>query len=171
MNGVAQMKWDLSGKATFSVGRDVACDIVVPHTSIARVHCAIQFKHSGSELDCDDILSTIGETYLYDVGAKNGTMVSSQPVASNIFLPVRIEKSIIHLGSCDWDFRIHQRSASDEPFESGVAILQRSVPGVISPIFSFSLFVVHRTERCTVSFFCFIPIILTQWRNGPPDFS
>src|SRR5262245_46676079 len=62
---VAGQRWVLS-KATATIGRDPACDIVIPDRQVSRQHARLRQVDGGFELE--------------DMGSKNGTHVNGAPV-------------------------------------------------------------------------------------------
>lgn len=90
----------LDGSKSISITRDITligrkrglCDVVVDHSSISKVHCALA--------------RTDGLLFLRDLGSTNGTRVNGQRVARGALLPgdelaIANVKFKVHLGPGD----------------------------------------------------------------------
>lgn len=90
----------LDGSKTISVSRDITlvgrkrglCDVVIDHSSISKVHCALA--------------RTDGLLFLRDLGSTNGTRVNGQRVTRGALLPgdelaIANVKFRVHMGPGD----------------------------------------------------------------------
>ena len=75
-----------TGKTSVVVGRGDACDLVVPHNSVSRTHCKIEFRE--------------GIFYITDLGSSNGTFIDGERLAPNKRSIIK-SSSILVLGTID----------------------------------------------------------------------
>jgi DNA-binding NtrC family response regulator len=59
--------WILS-EELLTIGRDIECDVILPHRSVSRRHCAVTIEGPN--------------VYLRDLNSRNGTLVNGRPVNS-----------------------------------------------------------------------------------------
>ncbi|MCA9052217.1 MAG: FHA domain-containing protein [Planctomycetaceae bacterium] len=99
----------LDGSKPISINRDITlvgrkpglCDVVVDHTSISKVHCALA--------------RTDGLLFLRDLGSTNGTRVNGQRVTRGALLPgdelaLANVKFRVHLGPGDPGVGHHEQT-------------------------------------------------------------
>lgn len=104
----------LDGSKPISVNRDITlvgrkrglCDIVIDHTSVSKVHCALA--------------RTDGLLFLRDLGSTNGTRVNGQRVTRGALLPgdelcIANAKFRVHLGPGDPGVGHHEQTEAFRP--------------------------------------------------------
>ena len=77
----SENKWltlPLSGKRDYTIGRDAACDLALPHVSVSKLHARITLEQDGY--------------YLSDNGSTNGVIINNCPVSGKVKLH---EKDVI----------------------------------------------------------------------------
>lgn len=66
----------ISKKHTVVVGRATHCDIVIPHKSISREHCRIEYIKEKNEF------------YITDIGSSNGVFINNQRCVAHTRMPI-----------------------------------------------------------------------------------
>jgi pSer/pThr/pTyr-binding forkhead associated (FHA) protein len=99
----------IDGSKTVTIGRDITlvgrkrglCDVIVDHSSVSKVHCALA--------------RTDGLLFLRDLGSTNGTRVNGQKVTRGALLPgdelsIANVKFRVHLGPGDLAVGHHEQT-------------------------------------------------------------